>query len=119
MKQQRNIIIFLIVIFVSSSLWLFVVSNNILNKNEGKNWWSVYFSDPKSGDISFVIENHSDNNSFHWEVYTDKTKIKEGDAEIEKGSSSNFNPEISTQENQKITISVDSQGNKREIYKNF
>ena len=119
MKQQRNIIFFLIVIFIASSLWLFIVSNNILNKNEGKNWWSVYFSNPKSNDIDFVIENHSNNSNFHWEVYADKNKIEEGDAEIKKGSASNFDPEISAQENQKITISVDLNGEKREIYKNF
>ena len=119
MKQQRNIIIFLIVAFIASSLWLFTVSNNILDKDEGKNWWAVYFINPESNNLSFTIENHSDNNNFHWEVVSDKIKTKENDVSIKKGSTLSIDPEINPDTAKRVTILVTSQKEKREIYKNF
>jgi hypothetical protein len=120
MSQQKNILFFLITIFILASIWLFYFSNNILNQNEGKNWWAIYFENPKSADFNFVIENHSDKNNFHWVVSADNSKLNEGDATIEKGYLLNLNPIVDSEiENKKIIIQVLSGDEKKEIYKNL
>src|SRR4030067_123801 len=111
--QQKKIIIFVASLFILSSAYLFWTSQKINDPNYKKDYWSLYFSDPKSNNSNFVIENHSAKNDFHWEVLADSEKIKEGDVKIEKGSNSRLYLEdvlrsnlSSIQENKKITIRV-------------
>lgn len=115
--QQKKIITFLIVSFLASSIWLFYVSDKILDQNEGKNWWAIYFSDPKSKSLNFVIENHSDNTDFSWKVLEKNQTKKEGTEKIGKGE----NKEIKIEGNftNKIIIEVKNENEKKEIYKNF
>lgn len=120
MSQQKNIFYFLIITFILSTIWLFYFSNTILDQNSQKNWWTIYFENPKSTNLNFVIENHSDKNNFHWIVFSSNSKLSEGDAIIEKGSLLNLNPEIPTKiENKKIIIQVLLEDEKKEIYKNL
>ncbi|MDO9231836.1 MAG: hypothetical protein Q7U36_05180 [bacterium] len=118
--QQKKIILFLLITFIASSVWLFYVSDKILDPNVGKNWWSISFSDSKSENLDFVIENHSDKDNFQWVVLSGNDTIKESDVTIKKGeiSSVNVNFEDSYR-NKKITIQVTSGDEKKEIYKNL
>lgn len=118
--QQYKIIFFIITLVVLSSVWLFFSSNKVLDLNYGKDWWSIYFIEPKSKNIDFVIENHSSKNNFHWVVLSGNNKLDEGNAIIEKGALLNLTPDIPAEiENKKITIQVISADEKKEIYKNF
>jgi len=118
--QQRKIIIFLTALLILSSLWLSFVSQKMNDPDYQKNWWALYFSDPKSDNLDFAIENHSDKKDFHWEISVDRDKIKEGDIEIEKGKSQklSFEQNLGNLENKKITITVSASDEKKEIYKN-
>lgn len=119
--QQKKIIIFIAGLFLLSSVYLFHSSAKAVDPNYQKNFWSVYFSDPKSMDFNFVIENHSDNTSFHWETYDGKIKTTEGDSVIKKGETRKLdvNSKIGGIVENKLTIKVISGDEGREIYKNF
>lgn len=118
--MQKKIIIFLIVLFILSSAWLFHSSNNFLDQNDGKNWWAVYFSDPKSNSLNFTIENHSDNNNFKFKILSDKEKIKEDEINIKKGDI--YPVDVNLEDiykNKKITVQVINGNETKEIYKNL
>ncbi|MDQ1284055.1 MAG: hypothetical protein QG620_403 [Patescibacteria group bacterium] len=115
--QQRNIIIFVIVLFLASSIWLFSVAEKYTDPDYQKSWWAVYFADPKGGSLDFVIENHSDKTDFHYVILSGNQKLKEDSVKIEKGSQIELG---STQaDSGKITIQVSSEEEKKEIYKNL
>ncbi|HAT73408.1 MAG: hypothetical protein US30_C0001G0040 [Candidatus Moranbacteria bacterium GW2011_GWF2_36_839] len=120
MSQQKKIIFFLIILFIASSVWLFYLSEKILDPNVGKNWWSVSFSDSKSEDLDFTIENHSDKDNFQWIVLSGNDKINEANVTVKKGENyfANVNFEDNYR-NKKITIQVISGDEKKEIYKNL
>lgn len=83
-----------------------------------KNWWVIYFENPKNESLNFSIENHSDDANFHWEIFSQKTKIKEGDVSVEKGVTKTIPVSSSGITDKKITISIaDNKGTKKEIYK--
>jgi len=116
--MQKKLILFLIILFILSSAYLLTVGNKFNNLNFGKNWWAVYFENPKDNSLNFVIENHSDKTNFHWTILADKEKIKEGDIKINNGELPRLNLG-SDFANKKITIEVSSGDEKKEIYKNF
>lgn len=116
--QQKKIIIFIIVLFIASSFWLFRASDKFVDLNDGKNWWALSFSEPKTENLDFAIENHSDQADFHWEVLIKDKKIQEGDEKIEKGQRKNIVVD-SISETGKIMIEVTAGGGGREIYKNL
>ena len=118
--QQKKIIIFAIILFIASSMWLFHENTKKTNPNTGSAWWVLSFANPKNNSLNFSIENHSDNSDFHWEILSNDQKIKEGDAKVEKGNASEVQasllpPQISG----RIVIQVSSGNEKREIYKNL
>jgi hypothetical protein len=79
----------------------------------------LYFENPKNDNLYFVIENHSDNTNFHWEVLADNNKVKEDNIIISKGSTWKSDFQALESNNKKITIAVSSGDEKKEIYKNF
>lgn len=115
--QQRNIIIFLLVIFIASSAWLFRASNQFTDPNIGKNWWAISFSDPTSKNINFTIENHSEKTDFHWAVLGAQ-KLKEGDEEIAKGETKNISVDDDF-DSERITVEVILGDESKKIYKNL
>jgi hypothetical protein len=121
MGSNKKIILSIIILFLISAVYLSWSETRQVDSNLNKNWWSLSFKDPKSSDLSFVIENHSASSQFHWTVLTAaKTKLNEGDATIEKGGIEKV--DLSQQEiknTKRITISVSSGSDKKEIYKNF
>lgn len=83
-----------------------------------QNWWVLYFENPKNESINFKIENHSNTNSFQWEIFTDKTSVSKGAITIEKGQQKTIPVSSKGIVNQKVTITVtDSENKKKEIYK--
>ena len=118
--MQRKIIIFISVLFIASSFWLFYQNNKQTDLNLNKNWWEIYFIDPKSDSLDFIIENYSNEIDFHWEVLAGKEKIKEGDTKIEKSKKTEINPVLNSNfKDEKITIAISAGDEKKEIYKNF
>ena len=111
--QQKKIIIFISILFLISSVYLFTRNSQYKNTD---NWWALSFTDPKSDNLSFVIENFSTSPNFHWELFADKDKLSEGDAQI------NAEEKEVVIDNKvldkKMTIRVSSGQETKEIYKN-
>ena len=118
MGQEKKIIYFLITLFVLSSGWLFWVNERGMDPNYQKNWWVVYFQDPKSENLNFTIENHSDKNNFRWEVLSGGSILQSAEFAIPKGQSKGFLVNVPNRED-KITVSVSDGEKKKDIYKNF
>lgn len=117
--QQKKIIVFSVVLFILGCAYLFRVSDIGRNPDMGKNWWVIYFEDPKGNGLNFAIENHSDRQDFRWEVSVDQEKRIEESAMIGKGETRNISVPLDNLENKKVVIDVFSGDGKKEIYKNF
>ena len=116
---SKKIIIFLIVLFIITSAYLFFIDSRGNSLDYQKNWWVIYFDSPKGDSIDFVIENHSDMNSFHWEVLDGKNIFFEDDAQVQKGNSQKIIVQTGNMVDKKITIQVSDGKENKEIYKNF
>lgn len=121
--QQKKLITFLIILFAISSAYLFYVAKNYNDPNYNKNWWVLYFENPKSDGLNFVIENHSDKTNFHYVISANNDKIEEKDISINRGEVKNIPVQNFASQNnvtgKKITVQVISEDQKKEIYKNF
>lgn len=84
-----------------------------------QNWWAIYFENPKNNSLNFVIENHSSNESFQWEIAADKDSVTKGIVNIKKGDKKTIPVSSNSITNKKITITVTSGNSKKEIYKNL
>ena len=82
MSQQFKIIIFVIILFLASSVFLFAMNSK--NMEDGQNWWAVYFASVKDQSLNFTIENHTNQTNFHWQIIADNNKLNEGDAVVQK-----------------------------------
>jgi len=118
MNQQTKIIIFIAGLFILSSIFLFSINNYYLNSEAQKNWWAVYFVNPKDNNFNFTIENHSAKTNFHWEMSDGENKLNSTDINIAKGSLWTSDVQ-NLKTDKKITITVSDGENKKEIYKNF
>lgn len=118
MSQQTKIIIFIIIIFIASSAYLFWVDAKNNSPDYGKDWWAVYFENPKDNSLNFTIENHSNKNDFHWEVSDGKNKLDAGNIKIEKGATWTSDVQVSVSD-KKMTIRVSNSKDTKEIYKNL
>lgn len=119
MKTDKKIIISFIVMFLLTAVYLSYAEQKQADPNAGKNWWTLSFVDPKSNDLSFTIENHSDKNNFHWQVLEEKNVMNEGDALINKSNQTDIIVPMENISGKKIIIMVSDGKEKKEIYKDF
>jgi hypothetical protein len=117
--KEKKIILILGLFLLISFFYLAFMETRQADPNYQKNWWVVYFDNPKDSSISFVIENHSDQNNFHWEVFQEKEKLQEKDTRIPKGESATIDSVNLNDLKGKIIISVSDGKEKKEIYKQF
>ncbi len=112
--NNKIIITFLIIFLTASFLYLAYIEQG---RRGEENFWVLSFADPKGVNLDFVIENHSNDNNFHWEILADKEKIKEGNVKITKNSAWESGFQEASYGDKKITIVVSDGDNKKEIYK--
>lgn len=117
-NQTQKIIYFILALFILSSVFLFWKNEQGLNPDYQKDWWSVYFAYATNTDLSFVIENHSIQNNFSWEIISGQDSIKKGDLTIARGEKKNIEIDLSNLKN-KIIVRVSDGKASQEIYKNF
>jgi hypothetical protein len=118
MKEQIIILITIVAFFISS-LTLAYIEKNRSDENKGKDWWALYFNDPKDENLDFTIENHSNRSTFNWEVLADGEKIQEAAFSIPKGEKKGFMATVRDIDGKKIIITATDGEKKKEIYKNF
>ncbi len=116
--MNNKIIIFATCFFLLVSFVFLSITERKQSDINTKETWSLYFENPKDKNLDFIIENHSSQENFHWEIFSDKEKIKTGDEKIETGKTKKIPLSMIQSAGKKIIISVTS-GNerKKEIYK--
>lgn len=117
--SQKKIILFAAAIFVLASGWLFWTGDRHLNSDFSQNWWTIYFVEPKTNSLDFVIENHGDKANFHWEILIDKKKQSGGEEKINKGETKKIEIAVPDTSEKKISVQVSADGETQEIYKNL
>lgn len=117
--MNNKIIILSLIIFLIAGFFYLAYIGQKQSDPKNQNFWVLYFADPKSDNLNFVIENHSDKNNFHWKVSSGNKKIAEGGADIKKGETKKIDYNIYDTAGKKITISVSDGENKKKVYKNF
>ncbi|HOF42437.1 MAG TPA: hypothetical protein PLF30_04190 [Candidatus Moranbacteria bacterium] len=116
--NSKIIIISTAVMLFASFVFLAAVEKKKMDINN-HDVWMLYFVDPKSDSLDFVIENHSEIRTFHWEILSNKKKLTEGDIASEKGETKKIPVSSENTEGKKITITVTGEESKKEIYKNL
>ena len=115
MESNKKIIAIALGLFLISAIYLSWIETRQADYNLDKNWWTLSFSDPKSGDLSFTVENHSDQETFHWAVFTaGKTKLSEGEVNIRKGEKNEIDLSgLETKTTKRIIIDVNAGNDKK------
>jgi hypothetical protein len=116
MSNNKKIIASLVTLFFISAIYLSWVEKKQADLDLNKNWWVLSFFDPKSNDLSFKIENHSQKNNFHWEEVSDSGIIREGDLTVANGESAMLDVQKDSLVG-KIIVRVSNGTDKKEIYK--
>jgi hypothetical protein len=119
--KNKMIILSVVLSFLVGSCFLFLIERKKTDENYQKNWWSVYFTDPKSESLNFVIENHSDKNDFVWELSDGQNKsLKKDRLKIEKGGKKTINLPTDLPSQGKMIITVtDTVSHQKQVYKNL
>jgi len=118
MNNSKKIILATILLSLISAVYLSWMEKRQADLNLNKNWWVLSFDNPKSNDVSFAIENHSQKTDFHWEIFSGNVKIKAGDAVVANGTIWTSNVQVNNLAG-KISIIVTNGADKKEIYKNL
>lgn len=113
--NQRNIIISLIVLLITSFSFLAYTENNQHTMNDK---WFIYFENPQDNSLNFIIENTSDENSFLWSVSADSKELKNGEIEVLKNTYKTVRIERIPSGNN-FTVQITQNEESKEIYKNF
>jgi hypothetical protein len=119
MKKNNLIIISTLLFFLVCGFFLVYTQTKQMNLANAKTWWTAYFQDPKSEDLSFDIENHSSSNSFHWEADSGNNILSQGNETIPNNQTKKIPLSNLDSQNQKIIIMISNGKDKKEIYKNF
>jgi hypothetical protein len=119
MQQQTKIILFFLSLFLASSVYLFSIDSNYNKAGNNNDWYALYFTNPKSDDLSFAIKNFSSETNFHWEILADNKKIAEQNVSIQTDEELGFNPTAVDTEIKKYIIRVSAGNITQEIYKNI
>ena len=119
MTTSRTIIITIAILFICSFSFLAYTGWKQQQADYSHSWWTLSFNDPRSNDLSFTIENHSDQTSFHWEILLDKSSISKGDTTLKIGETKSI-PVIATDvTGRTVTIKVSTPKGSKDIYKKF
>lgn len=116
--SNKTIILSIISFLLVSFLFLAWSEKKQADLNS-KDIWMIYFQNPKNKSLDFTIENHSNDTDFSYEILKDKDTVKKENISVKKGESKNIELSIPPIEKAKITIVVQTEKEKKEIYKIF
>ena len=120
LNQSQKIIIFFSLLFLVGSIYLFSIDSRYNDPKYNKDWYSLSFTDPRSENLDFTIENFSAKTDFHWEVLAGKESVSRGDENIQTGEKKDISvSNFEMKDAQKYTIRVTAGKDVREIYKNI
>lgn len=116
-SEKHFIIIFSLLFLVSAS---FLFGHNVreLDPNQGKNWWTLSFANPQDrSSLDFVIENHSTETVFQYQIVSGKKMHQEGTLELPLGESKTITAHVTAGDESRTAIIVTTGIEKKEIYR--
>lgn len=116
-KFTKTSLILIALFLLGSFAYLSAKQYRQSDPNLNKDWWALYFEQPKGNNLDYIIENHSNSETFQIEIYLQKNKVSESQVTIPKGASKNFSLNANDIVDKKITISVKGNNQTREINK--
>ncbi|MEK9151104.1 MAG: hypothetical protein AAB547_00555 [Patescibacteria group bacterium] len=115
---QKRLIFISSALFVAGSAFLFWQNERELDPDRGKNWWVVSFASPQDpADLSFTIENHSDQEEFRYEIIAGKTVLTRDIFSVRRGETLTINPPLSAKTAERTTVTTSAGKEKKEIYR--
>lgn len=116
--SEKCLVLIFCLLFVSSSLFLFWKNERELDPDQGKSWWTVSFATPENReDLTFTIENHSAQTSFHYRIVQNKNTLKEAEVEVSPGTKQRVTTDIVSPADTRTSIIVTTGTEKKEIYR--
>lgn len=113
---ETQLIVFSTLLFAVCSLFLFWQNERGLDQNLGKDWWILAFTDPMNeSNPTFTVENHSLYTEFRYVISEEKTVLTTESFSLKRGESTTITPP--TSEGGKVTITVTTGTQKKEIYR--
>ncbi|MFA5961649.1 MAG: hypothetical protein WC848_03135 [Parcubacteria group bacterium] len=119
MSSEKKIIFALVILLFFSFCFLSYFEKKQLQPSDAG--WEIYFEDPQSDNLTFIIENNTKTKKIHWKEMAGESNviIKEADILVVSGQKSTI-PLLNESDGEKITIEVsDELGGKKEIHKRF
>jgi hypothetical protein len=115
--SHKSIIIAILVLFALSFVSLAFIESRAKDPNLNKDWWTLSFQDPHGSRLDFTIENHSNTDTFTYEVTQDMNITTKKSVSIPKGDSKNITvSQASSDVKTTVTAWTDTK-DKKEIYK--
>lgn len=114
---EKHLVLIFSLLFAASSAFLFWQNARELDPDSGKNWWVLSFADPQEADqFDFVIENHSDNTEFQYQIVANRQVLAEATLSIPRGETETVRPTV-TRSASRTVIIVTTGTEKKEIYR--
>ncbi|MFZ2187742.1 MAG: hypothetical protein WAV46_03920 [Candidatus Moraniibacteriota bacterium] len=115
---QKSFILFFITLFAISALLLFWQNDRELDPDQGKNWWTLSFVLPKQEEnLGFVVENHSDQTDFRYEITVGRETILKEAFIAKRGERTTVTPPSITKQSERVKITVTAGNDRKEIYR--
>lgn len=123
MKNQKNIIIAIISLILTSVLLLGILEYKQQTGEDSQGWWSIYFVSPyDEKSLDFVIENYDKKSEFNYEVIlndevikSDKINVKNG--EFKKVELSNLNILKNDEKSAEVKVNLSGEKENKSIFK--
>lgn len=116
--SQKFLIAIFIVFFAASALFLFWQNERELDPNRNKNWWTLAFAEPQeSNNLSFILENHSDQDNFQYKIIANKKTLAEETFQVPRGETKTISPSLTANSVIRTSIVVTNGKEQTEIYR--
>ncbi|MEI6587894.1 MAG: hypothetical protein WCO05_03005 [Candidatus Moraniibacteriota bacterium] len=123
MKNEKIIILSVTIFLLVSFIFLGHEERKQVDPAGKNSWWTVYFENPQSQDLTFTIKNTGKTKKFHWKekVRDNDLPLREADVTVSAGQKSTI--PLSSNDSkvgERIILEIsDESNNKKEIYKSF
>lgn len=116
--SQKTLITIFFIMFATSAMFLFWQNERELDPDYNKSWWTLAFAAPQEQtNLSFTIENHSDQNNFRYQIIANKETIAEETLEIKRGETKTIFPSLIATTDIRASVIVTTGKEQKEIYK--
>lgn len=116
--SEKHLVIIFSALFLMSASFLFWQNERELDPNQGKDWWTLSFADPKDpNNLDFTVENHSNTTEFTYQILSEKQVLLTGNISTKPGTDITIRREVTAPSSARVSIIVSDGIEKKEIYR--